>query len=272
MDQLIKLDIPAELATACGNALAWSKANKITNHEQYQLTINHQNQTKSEIKQAEDAARPRIKQAHDLHKALCGDLSALIGEPVESVKVDDVEIKRWKKIVDDQLESERQRLQAIERERVRKERAKAEEAEAKQREIEAEARRKADEARQAAEKETNEKNRLKLLQEAAKAETKANTAAERADDKAAQAATIVETTISVQSAAPKVEGVTFRKTWIGRVVNEDAFWEFVFANKRRDLVEGPNLKVIDALAKAMKQEAKIPGVVFEEVTSTAKSR
>ena len=54
-------------------------------------------------------------------------------------------------------------------------------------------------------------------------------------------------------AAPKVEGLSFQKNWIGRVVNFDLL---------PDMYKISNDSAINTIARSLKEKAKIPGVEF----------
>lgn len=85
-----------------------------------------------------------------------------------------------------------------------------------------------------------------------------------------KSAAVVAPVIAVASAAPKVAGISTRKTWTAEVTDQKAFFAFVREYKRDDLIL-PNLKVLEALAKGLKEMAEIPGVKFSE-TSTLSAK
>lgn len=104
------------------------------------------------------------------------------------------------------------------------------------------------------------------LQKKAETSVKPETKQRYAEAAANVSAPIVHVAPSVE----KVAGVSVRKTWKAEIVDRAAFMAFVHEHKRDDLVL-PNEKVLDAYAKAMKQAASIPGVLFSEEQSLASS-
>lgn len=95
---------------------------------------------------------------------------------------------------------------------------------------------------------------MKKAQAAKKPETQ-----ERYQQAAAQ---VVAPVVQVQSQAPKLAGLTGRKIWKARVVNHDLVpreWMLV------------NEKALDAHAKAMGPQAKVPGVEFYQEQQLAVS-
>ena len=76
-----------------------------------------------------------------------------------------------------------------------------------------------------------------------------------------QAASITAPVVAAEQSVPQVDGATSRKTFVAEIEDVKAFLDWVFANKRYDLVT-PNLKTIDAYAKAMREKAEMPGVKF----------
>lgn len=81
-----------------------------------------------------------------------------------------------------------------------------------------------------------------------------------------EAASIVAPVVAVASVAPKVAGVSTRTTWKATVTDQAALIAYAIANNRADLLI-PNLAVLDALAKGLKEAASIPGVQFAPVTT-----
>lgn len=85
-----------------------------------------------------------------------------------------------------------------------------------------------------------------------------------------QAEAVAAPVIAVAVEAPKIAGIATRKTWKAEIVDLEAFLRFAVESKRYDLIV-PNTKVIDSLAKGLKERASLPGVDFTEVESLAAS-
>jgi len=156
-------------------------------------------------------------------------------------------------------QAEQRKLQAVADEAARKEREKQEQAAARQRAIEAEARQKAEDARRAAEQ-ADSKERARLLKDAEAADRKAAAAASKVEAKEEQAAQVLAPVIQVAPVAPKVAGVSVRKTWKARVVN---------ARLVPRVYMVPNEKALDALAKATQGKTEVTGVEFYQQESMA---
>lgn len=136
------------------------------------------------------------KAAHDFHRRMTG-FGGEFTTPLEAVKA------KYKRERDDfdrreaaKAEAERQRLQAIEDERIRKIRQAEEQKAATQRKIEEDARREAEQKRREAEQ-ASAAERKKLQEEADKLERQAETARVRAEVREEKAATQVATVINV---------------------------------------------------------------------------
>lgn len=118
--------------------------------------------------------------------------------------------------------------------------------------INAERRREAErKAREEAERKAGELRQAGLKREAAKVVREA-----------AKAPVEVPAPVSLQSTTPKIEGISSRKNWTFRIVNESLV-------PREYLV--PDEKKIRGVVKALKEKAKIPGVeVFAEESVAVK--
>lgn len=108
------------------------------------------------------------------------------------------------------------------------------------------------------------KERERLEREAAAAK-KPETRERKLEEAAAVAPAPV---IHVAPATPKVAGTSVRRTWKAEVVNTEQFIQHCIARSRHDLLL-PNLKAIDAYAKAVGERAEMPGVKFTEVSTLA---
>lgn len=86
-----------------------------------------------------------------------------------------------------------------------------------------------------------------------------------------QAAQVAAPQVNIPE-APKVQGISFRKTWKAEIVDDAALFEFICANKRRDLIESFNLKMLNTLAASLREQAKVPGVRFYEDAEPFKTK
>lgn len=213
-------------------------------------------------------AEPK-KAAHTLHKWFTAFEAQALKPFDDADAIARKAIQEFDRAEAAKIEEARRKAQAVADEAARKEREKAEAAARVEREKAQEAERKAREAREAAEKEQNAKAREKLLAEAAKQEAKAEVSAERADSKASEAAAVVAPTIRVEALSQsKVAGYSERKSWVAEVTDLDAFIAAAVAANRLELL-AVNDKALQAFAKAMGSRAKLNGVTFKEVTSSA---
>lgn len=69
--------------------------------------------------------------------------------------------------------------------------------------------------------------------------------------------------------APKAAGVSFRDNWKARVVDKEALVKACAAGTQPLTLLTPDQKVLDGIAKALKGEARIPGVEFYSENVTA---
>lgn len=83
-----------------------------------------------------------------------------------------------------------------------------------------------------------------------------------------EAAAVVAPVIAVASAAPKVAGISMPKYWTAEIVDMKAFLSYACEAKRFDLLL-PNHKCLEALARALKEMAQVPGVKFAEKTGVS---
>jgi hypothetical protein len=160
-------------------------------------------------------------------------------------------------------QNEQRRLQAIADEQARKERERAEAEYYRQRRIEEAAKRKADEARRAAE-EADASERSKLLLDAETAERKAAAASAKAEEKAEMAAAVVATVVTVAPVAVRQDGESVRKTWKGKILNaKEIPLEY--------LAMWIDQKKVDDFAKATKGSVKIKGIeIYSEESLSIK--
>lgn len=141
-----------------------------------------------------------------------------------------------------------------------------------------EAQRKADEERARIEAERLERERQEALAKgdtvaAAKIEAKAEKAAEVADIKAAaseqQAAAVFVAPVAATIAPPSAKGVSIKGVWKAEVTDKLALVKFVAANPQFLNLLDPATKEINAIAKALKDNARIDGVKIYEDKSLA---
>lgn len=282
--ELAELDAPDDLREHVAECVLWSKQNEIATPDDCALTAEHLRTIKAAQKRADEFFDPPIAQAFALHKMLCQRKRVITDPLKESEAIDKNKMLAYQQAEQAKAEDERRRLQAIADEQARREREKIEQAAAKQRAIEAEARAKAEAARQAEEKARREAEsasaaqRKKLLAaaEAARleseaAERKAASAAAKAEVKEDAAIVVVAPVVAVVTSAPKIAGVSTRKTWTAEVIDQAAFIAWACEAKRFDLLL-PNNEVLKALAKGLREAASMPGVKFSAVESmSAKS-
>lgn len=266
---LAAIEAPPELEQHVSACVLWSRSNAIATPEQFAQTADHLKEIKAAQKKADEFFDPLTKQAFQLHKDIVARKKLLTDPLNESERIDKQKMLSYRQAEEAKAEAERRRLQAIADEQARKEREKAEQAAARQRAIEAEQRAKADEARRKAE-EASDAERKKLLAEAESAERKAAAASAKIEVQEEKAAAVAAPVVVVAAAPTKVAGVSTRKVWKATIVDRAAFFAFVHDQKRDDLIL-PNEKVLDSLAKALKEMAKIPGVKFTEVETMSAS-
>lgn len=125
-----------------------------------------------------------------------------------------------------------------------------------------EAQRKLDEAA-ARERAKAEREAERLRQEAQAAEAagnleKANRLANRADIKQDQAASTVAPT--VQKEPPRTAGISTREVWSAVVLSRKELIDAVAAGKVPEMALEPNMKFLNAQARACKKELAYPGV------------
>lgn len=118
---------------------------------------------------------------------------------------------------------------------------------------------------EADEKARRERERLeKLAEQSKKPETKA-----KYQEAAAEVAPAP--VVHVENAAPKVTGVSVRRTWKATIIDPVAFFAAVHDQKRDDFIQ-PNDKAIENYAKAMGERAAFPGIRFFQQESLASGR
>lgn len=222
--------VPEKLSPATTSTeLVWSKANKITNDEQLQVTTNHRIELDGLIKQADDMFEGEGKpqtMAYRLWKSICEMHNNVVKDLKAARDLDNQKAKDY--VIAEKRRREQEQADA-------------------QRLI----------------NEAAEKARKDLEAKAAKAK-KPETREKYEEQAAAVAAPQV-----IAREAPKVEGMNFVAKWKSRITDEKALFEFICANKRRDLIDGFATKVLDAMAVQLKKGMDIPGVeAFEDLTPT----
>lgn len=263
------ITLPAEIKTSAANCLQLAGTIKIMSVESKAAAVEQIQQWKG-YRDAIKSYHADAKRAADtLHKFIVAQEKHWLAPFEDADKIARAAIQDFDRAEAAKLEEARRKAQAIADEAARKEREKAEAAARIEREKAQEAERKAREAREAAEKEQNAKAREKLLAEAAKQEAKAEVSAERADSRASEAAAVVAPTVSVSAPSQqKVAGYSERKSWVAEVTDLDAFISAAVAANRLELLS-VNDKALQAFAKSMRSRAKLNGVTFKEVTSSA---
>jgi len=116
---------------------------------------------------------------------------------------------------------------------------------------------------QAIEDERARKEKERLEREAARLKSP-----EKKEERLEQAAAVTAPVVEVAAEIPKVAGAAARKTWKHEIIDLNKFFGFVIDSRRTDLVL-PNEKVLAAYAKAMGEQAQIPGVRFHQESSLA---
>jgi hypothetical protein len=61
---------------------------------------------------------------------------------------------------------------------------------------------------------------------------------------------------------PKAQGVSFRDNWKARVVDKEVLLRAILAGQQPMSLLIPDQKALDGIAKALKGEARVPGVEF----------
>lgn len=276
---LAEIDAPEDLRNHVAACVQWSQENQIVIIDDFTATTQHLMDIKSAQKRADEFFDPPIQQAFQLHKMLVARKKVITDPLKQSEALDKSKMLAFQTAEREKAEAERRRLQAIADEQARREREKIEQAAARQRAIEAEARAKAEAARQAEEKARREaetacaahRKKLMAAAEAARleseaAERKAAAAAAKVEVAEEKSAAVVAPVIAVASAAPKVAGVSTRKTWTAEVIDLPAFLAWACEAKRYDLLL-PNNDVLKALAKGLREAASMAGVKFSEVST-----
>lgn len=266
MNEMV-IQTPADIEAEVPAIVAWSQSLRITTAEQYAAVCERRSVMKGMLTRIAAFFKPMKQKQDEAKKAILDAEKKLLVPVQESYDLVGKVLLTWDNEQKEIAEQQRRRLQAIADEQARKEREVIEQAAAKQRAIEAEQRAKADAARRAAE-EATAAERKRLLAQAEVAERKAAAAVAQQEAKAEQAAAVIAPVVQVTSVAPKVAGTSVRKSWSAEVVDVSAFLAHVFDTRRADLVI-PNDRVLQAYAKAMKSEAKIPGCRFVETSTMA---
>lgn len=187
--------------------------------------------TKTAQKRVEEFFAPLKESAHQAHKKIC-DAEKSFLDPLRTAERDiKGKLGRWQAEQDLIAATERARLQA---------------------EVEAQAR----------------KEREKLEERARKAAEKGQ--AEKAEALKEQAEEVVAPVIEVQSAAPRVEGISTRQVWKAEVVNKREFIGFAAKDPT-----GMFLAMITVNEMALKRLAngekapEIPGIKFRRETQVS---
>lgn len=238
-------------------AFTIAKTFKITTPEQYNGAGNSLTGIKGLMKKIQDTFDPHIKRAFDAHRALVAERKAHEAPLIEAESI----LKRAMVEYNNEQERIRQEQERKAREQAEKEQAKLREqaaaAEAKARAEAEELRKKAEEAAAAGRAE----EAAKLAAKAQTTEDKGAAKAETLQDRASLVATPV-----IASSTPKVAGITMRKTYSARVTDKSALIKAVAAGTAPDNVIEPNMTVLNALARSLKEGFSYPGV--ELVTET----
>lgn len=252
METITPVAIDQSTQTEVERLESWTRSIVVTNNDQRSEVFNAIKSVKSTKDRIVNFFKVSKDAAFAAHRAICANeksftdrLDAFESAGKRAISAYDTDIAR-------QAEAERRRLQAIADEQARKEREKAEAEARKQREKEADERRKAEDARRAAEA-ANAEERARLLREAEKAELKAAAAAAKAEEKIENAATITAPCVQFAVPVTRQEGESQRVIWKARVTNQALVpREYMIVNER----------ALDGIAKATKGALSLPGVEF----------
>lgn len=261
IESLSTLDASPALKTTVAECVKWSENNVIANADDYKKTHEHVIQTKTDRSVADQYFDGPIQQAFQLHRSLIARKKAVTDSLDRSEAIDKAKMLAFDKAQEAAAKAEAKRLQDIEDEATRKRQEADRIAAAQQREIADEAKRKADALRIEAEA-ADEKDRKKFLADAAKLETKAETATERAEIKQQESFQHATPVVHVPAGTTRIAGVARKSNWKAAVVDFKKFFSYCAANNRDDLVLA-NEKMLDSLAKQLKERADIPGVEFK---------
>lgn len=262
MTELVTL--PADVEKEVPEITQWAKSLVIREPSHFALTASRLQSIKGVAKRIADFFAPIKKSASETHKKICAREKELLAPVEEAERLAKAAMLTYQTEEENKRRAEQARIQAEADEKARKERHRIDQEAAKQRAIEAEARAKAETARKQAE-EATAAERKRLLAQAEAAERKAAAAQAKSETKEQEAVAVVAPVVQVASKQPVVAGLSTRKTWKARIVDLEAFYRYVHEHKRDDLIL-PNEKVIEAFAKAMGANAKMPGIEFHEVS------
>lgn len=256
---LATIEAPEDLRQNVAACVEWSTKNLIVTPVHYEATAEHLKTIKTRLKQADEFFDGPIKSAYDLHKTLCGRKQLVTNPLKQAESIDKAKQLQYIEAQKKKAEDERRRLQAIADEEARKQKAKIDAAAEVARQAEQAAREKAEALRKQAEEATDaEKKRLLALAETQ--ERKADAQVAKQEVAAESAAAVFAPVINVEASVPRVKGQSIKETWQVQGIDLAQFYDYVVENKRWDLIQ-PNTKVLEGLAKNLKSECKIPGVV-----------
>ena len=255
---------PDELKQEVEPIVSWARSLEIANQEDFEAAGQQLMGIKGMAKRIADFFQPMKKAADEAKKKILDQERSMSAPLAEAEALAKSKILAYQRQEQERAEAERRRLQAIADEEARKAREKAEQEAARQRAAEAEARAKAEQARSEADT-ASAAERKKLLAQAEAAERKAAAAAVKAEEKSEQAAASFAPAVHVQTSAPRVTGLATSKIWKAEVIDANLVpREFLLVDEKR----------LDKFAKAMKEQAKVPGVRFyaQEVLSAKAAR
>lgn len=246
-EQLVKVD---ELRAEVTPVVQRATEMVIVTPADYTLAAQGLKDIKAALKKVDAFFDPGIESARKTWKLTLAQ-KATLADPLEKAEgiYKDKQLA-WTKETERVRKAEEDRLNAIERERARKEREKAEAEARRQRQIEEDARRLAEENRRKAEKAKGEE-RARLEAEANKADRAANAAQAKAEAKTEAAAAVQANSVTVASVAPEVKGQSIRAVWKARVVDAAKVpreWMVV------------NQSALDAFARSTKGAVAVMGV------------
>jgi hypothetical protein len=188
-------------------------------------------EVKAHMARVEAFFEPSIKAAHTTHKLLCAQRNELLA-PLQAV---DAKVRGRLNAWADSERRKREEEARLERERARK----------------------AEEERQ--------------LNEAAAREAEGSAPADL-DEAAAVAdlrGSIAEEQALAAAPAPKIAGASVRVTWTAHVTDKPALIAYVAQHPEVQHYLEPNQKLLDSMAKQMKDQMRVPGVRVVSNTTTA---
>lgn len=245
----------------------------IVTPQDYELAAQGTKDIKAALKKVDAFFDPAIESARKTWKANLAQKAVLADPLLAAEGIYKKKQLNWTMEQERIRAAEEARLNAIEQERARKEREKNEAAARLQREKEQAAQREADEARRKAAEAKNAADRERLQREAEARQKEATAAAARAQAKEEAAASVQTNTVTVASIAPEIKGQSIRKTWKARIIDQHlaacALIEFPDWSAYIEINQGQ----LDKFAARTKGAIKIAGIeMYEDSTLASTSK